>query len=186
MIAEHLHETLTEHQEGELTLIKSAVVSRSTIGRICRELGLRPHLGLGKGITSRKRLPLSIFANVYESVIAAVRLDGGIEAGREFILRTLGEEIERISQRKFRWNFKSRLQDYAQKRFACPPRYQVLAEEGPDHDKTFQVEAVVDGLHYPAAWGHTKKEAQQRAARSALKMLLEAEGAPEEFLDDEI
>ncbi len=172
VVASHLFATMPDHQEGDLTRIKSAVVSRSTIGAVCREMDLGPHIGLGKGISSRKRLPLSIFANVYEALIAAVFLDAGMEAASGFILSTLAGRISDISNRKYRWNFKSRLQDLAQKEFAGPPRYGVLAEEGPDHNKSFQIEAVVNGIHYPAAWGSSKKEAEQKAARMALEALL--------------
>ncbi|MBI4613157.1 MAG: ribonuclease III [Planctomycetes bacterium] len=183
IVARHLYERLPDHEEGELTRIKSTVVSRSTIGAVCRDLGLADHIGLGKGIASRKRLPLSIFANVYESLIAAISLDGGPEPARKFVLTTLAERIEALAGRRFRWNFKSRLQDYAQKRFASPPRYAVLAEEGPDHSKTFQVEAIVGGAHYPAAWGASKKDAEQRAARIALESLFAADGAEGELLE---
>src|SRR5437868_7068755 len=165
---EQLYLRFPSYQEGDLTKIKSAVVSRRTCARISRELNLGDFLFLGKGLSLHAAVPANLLADVFESLVAAVYLDGGFEVAREFILRFVGPEIEREAAGAAGSNFKSLLQQVAQREFGATPRYDLLDEQGPDHHKCFKVTAVIGKNPYAAAWGRNKKEAEQKAAMNAL------------------
>lgn len=171
VVCEALFRQFPEYLEGELTKIKSVVVSRQTCARISTRLGLDEFLILGKGMTSHARLPISLMADVFESLVAAVFLDGGSDAARDFILRHVQPEIESSVEGDHGGNYKSQLQQFAQREYGTTPTYQLLDEKGPDHSKCFKISAQVGRQRYQAAWGRNKKEAEQRAARNALSEL---------------
>ncbi len=154
--------------EGDLTQIKSAVVSRSTCARIGYRMGLPEFLLTGKGIDLRTGLPKSLVANAFESIIAAIFLDGGIMAARRFLVEHLVVEIQEIIDGNAQLNFKSSLQQLAQRDHGGPPSYHVLDETGPDHRKSFQICAQIGERRFSPAWGSNKKQAEQRAAGNAL------------------
>jgi ribonuclease-3 len=174
MIAcEQLYHRFPDFQEGDLTRIKSAVVSRRACSRFSEELGLGRFLFLGRGMNALElaNVPTGMLADLYESLVAAIYLDGGIEVAREFILRQLGPEIEAVAGGNQGNNYKSQLQQVAQREYNLTPQYVVLDEKGPDHSKCFKVAAVIGGHTHPGAWGRTKKEAEQRAAMNALAQI---------------
>ena len=168
---EQLYLRFPDYQEGDLTKIKSAVVSRRTCARISRLLNLGDFLFLGKGMHIHSAIPSNMLADVYESLVGAMFLDGGLEPAKEFILKYLNPEIEEVAEAAHAGNFKSLLQQVAQKEFNATPAYHLLDEKGPDHSKCFKLSAVIGRYHYPAAWGRTKKEAEQKAAMNALAMI---------------
>ena len=168
VVCEQLFERFPDYQEGDLTKIKSAVVSRRACTRISRQLNLGDYLFMGKGMGGQAAVPASLLADVFESLVAAIYLGGGLGAAREFILRYMGPEIEREAAGAQGSNFKSLLQQVAQREFGATPRYDLLDEQGPDHHKCFKVAAVIGRHPYPAAWGRNKKEAEQKAAMNAL------------------
>jgi ribonuclease-3 len=168
---EQLYIRFPEYQEGDLTKIKSAVVSRRTCARISRLLNLGEYLFLGKGMHFQAAIPSNLLADVYESLVGAIYLDGGLEPAKEFILRYLNPEIEQVAEAAHAGNYKSLLQQVAQKEFNATPVYHLLDEKGPDHSKCFKISAVIGRYHYAAAWGRTKKEAEQKAAMNALAMI---------------
>lgn len=157
--------------EGDLTKVKSNVVSRRTCAEIADAIGLTDLLILGNGIDGRHRLPTSLRAAVYESVIGGIYLDGGLEAAKTFILKTAADHIETYAQPDNRENYKSALQQFVQRCMAATPRYETLDEQGPDHSKCFEMCVVINNERFPSAWGPTKKEAEQEAARRALDLL---------------
>lgn len=166
---EALFHRFPNHQEGDLTRVKSAVVSRRTCARLASELGLMRFLILGKGFNAEQSLGSpNLLANVFESLIGAIYLDGGMEAARNFILRLLGPEIERLTASSGDGNYKSMLQEKGQREMGMTPQYVLLDEKGPDHSKCFKVAAVIGETTYQGAWGRNKKEAEQRAAMNAL------------------
>lgn len=167
IICELLFHTFPEEAEGELTRIKSIIVSRTTCAKISGEIGLDRCLMLGKGLVVGDQMPSSVVAAVFESLVAGIYLDGGIEAVREFIHRWVEPEIERTLATRHGKNFKSLLQQMAQKSMGATPVYTLLDEKGPDHSKCFKVSATVAGEAFPPAWGPNKKEAEQRAAENA-------------------
>ncbi len=168
VVCESLFHQYPEYLEGDLTRIKSIVVSRQTCAKISLGLGMQEFLILGKGMTTHPTVPPSLLADVFESVVAAVYLDGGAEAAREFIEKYLEPEIELAVGGESGGNYKSLLQQIAQREYGTTPTYQLLDEKGPDHSKCFQIAAQVGASRYQAAWGRNKKEAEQRAARNAL------------------
>jgi ribonuclease-3 len=164
---EQLYLRFPDYQEGDLTKIKSVVVSRRSCARFSRELTLGDFLILGRGMHVHTAVPANMLADVYESLVGAIFLDGGIEVARPFILRHLGPEIELVAEGAHGGNFKSQLQQVAQREFNATPQYVLLDEKGPDHSKCFKVAAQVGRHTYAGAWGRTKKEAEQRAAMNA-------------------
>lgn len=171
VICEALFRRFPEYLEGDLTKIKSAVVSRRTCAEISNETGLIDLLQIGKGISSRDSMPSSLAAAVYESVVAAIYLDGGFEPAKEYILRTMTPKIEEIASNSHQQNYKAMLQQHAQKELGAPPCYELLDEKGPDHSKCFEVGVTVDGRRFTSAWGPNKKAAEQKAALLALEEL---------------
>ncbi len=167
--------------EGDLTKVKSNVVSRQTCGEIGEEIGLQQFLVVGKGVGTMGKVPISLLANAFESIVGAIYLDGGIEASREFLLPIVEGRVDSAVAGHLSINYKSELQQYAQKRFGNPPNYQLIDDRGPDHEKSFRISASVNKKNYSAAWGSNKKEAEQRAAANALA---ELNGTPPPFLNE--
>ena len=168
VICDYLYDNLPDMLEGDMTKIKSSVVSRSTCQKICKALGLDKFLILGRGLGYSNRIPDSIFANALEAFIASVYLDGGIDEARKFILHVFQSDIEEMLLDCDAHNHKSVLQNYCQKHEGYTPEYKVLNIQGPEHRKTFNVQVRVGIKTFPPAWGVTKKEAEQRAAENAL------------------
>src|SRR5215471_7234568 len=169
IVCEALYKRFPEYLEGDLTKIKSAVVSRRTCAEVSIETGLIDLLIIGKGISSRESLPSSLAAAVYESIVAAIYLDGGFEVVKEYVLRTMTPKIESIASNTHQQNFKAVLQQHAQKILGATPVYELLDEKGPDHSKCFEVCVVIDGRRFTSAWGPNKKMAEQKAALLALE-----------------
>ena len=167
VVCHRLFEQYPEYLEGDLTKIKSVVVSRSTCTRISRELGLEQCLIVGKGMKT-EAMPNSLLSDVLESLVAAIYLDGGMKPSRDFIAQWFYREIEAAVAGELDGNYKSFLQQYSQREFRTPPIYHLLDESGPDHSKHFKVAAEIGGVTYTAAWGKNKKQAEQRAAENAL------------------
>lgn len=177
IVCELLFHRLPEEPEGELTRIKSVVVSRSACARISKAWGLSRFLILGKGLSLAESVPSSVLAAVFESLVAGVYLDGGLEATKRLVEPWVTEEIEHALQSTHGKNYKSLLQQFAQKSLGATPVYQLLDEKGPDHSKCFKVAAAVGSETFVAAWGPNKKEAEQRAAENAWHQL-QGEVAP--------
>jgi ribonuclease-3 len=171
VVCEFLYQKFPGEREGELTKIKSAVVSRRTCAVLSDSLGLTELLNLGKGMTGRDDLPPSLAAAVYESVVAAVYLDGGLEPARRFILAHMTAVIDEAASSSHQHNFKSVLQQHAQRRLADLPTYILMDEKGPDHSKCFEVCVEIAGRRYPSQWGQSKKQSEQLAALAALKAM---------------
>ncbi|HEV3256279.1 MAG TPA: ribonuclease III [Gemmataceae bacterium] len=178
---EQLFLRFPDYQEGDLTKIKSVVVSRRTCARISKQLNLGDFLFLGKGMHGHAAVPASLLADVFESLVAAMYLDGGLEPARQFILQYVGPEIEQVAEGAHGGNFKSLLQQVAQREFGATPQYVMLDEKGPDHSKCFKVAAVIGGNYHAGAWGRNKKEAEQKAAMNALAQI---NGEPAPFETD--
>ncbi len=168
VICQALFENFTNYLEGDLTKIKSKLVSRETCAQISGQLGLQKFLKVGKGMVSNRALSGSLAAGVLETIIAAIHIDGGFEAARDFILRIYGPLIEQADAEQTHGNFKSLLQQYSQEQFNATPSYILLDEKGPDHNKCFELEVTIEDRHFPSAWGSNKKEAEQKAASNAL------------------
>lgn len=168
IICNDIYKRFPTYAEGELTKIKSAVVSRKTCADVAREISLDKLLIIGKGISSRASMPPSLAAAVYESIVAAIYLDGGFEAASTFVMRTMGPKIISISESIHQHNYKATLQQHAQGLLHASPIYELLDEKGPDHSKCFEVCVTIAGRRFESAWGTNKKIAEQKAALTAL------------------
>jgi len=168
VICNALFDNFPNYLEGDLTKIKSKLVSRETCAQISGQLGLQEFLTIGKGMVSNRALSGSLAAGVLETIIAAIHLDGGFEAARRFILKIFGSLIDQADAEQVQGNFKSLLQQYAQEQFSATPSYVLLDEKGPDHNKCFELGVVIEDRHFLSAWGTNKKEAEQKAAFNAL------------------
>jgi ribonuclease-3 len=180
-VCEMLFRKYTDSSEGDLTRIKSVVVSRHTCAKISGLLGVDEFLIIGKGMSSGPSIPRSLLADVFEALIAAIYLDGGAVEVREFIRRYVGPEIQLAASGQTGDNYKSMLQQLAQKKSGLTPVYLLIDEKGPDHSKCFKVHARLGQKDFPAAWGRNKKEAEQRAACNALAQM---NGEPPPFASD--
>jgi ribonuclease III len=190
-VARALYERHPDWSEGELTQVKSAVVSTQALARSAELLGLRDVGRFGKGLPRNEPLPASVYANLFEAVTAAVYLDGGPDAACDFVLRVLGPEMCAVADSGGGPNPKSTLQHVAQRNWGVTPCYCVVGASGPDHDKVFEVAAHLGSERcgacarvasldvclqmgarvFPPGTGRTKKEAEQGAACRALEVL---------------
>ncbi|MCU1230672.1 MAG: RNAse, partial [Acidobacteria bacterium] len=163
----HRYPTL---DEGALSKMKAYLVSATSLAAKARAYGMGDVILLGIGEEkSGGRKKDSLLANLFEALIAAVYLDGGIDAARAMIERTFGEDLEAINAEDLLFHdYKTALQELAQGKGLPLPDYNVIAEEGPDHEKRFIVEVKVGRL-VARGEGTSKKEAQQQAARHALR-----------------
>lgn len=175
LIAEYLYRQLPFTPEGELSSLRSRLVEASSCVIYVQKLNLEKHLLLGKGERMNDgRGRESILADLFEAVIGAIYLDGGIEAAQRFLFQNFSEEFQAIIKKPLR-NWKALLQDHCQKKFQQAPFYQVLEESGPDHSKTFKISVLIGNKELGHGEGASKKEAQQAAAADAiLKMKLMA------------
>ena len=157
--------------EGEMTKIKSAVVSRITCAEVAQAMGMTELLVLGKGVDNSSALPPSLAAATLEAVIGAMFIDGGFEAARRFILESMAEAIQAATESEHQRNYKSLLQQHAQRHGNRTPQYELLDEKGPEHAKCFEIAVRLNGHRFRSAWGNSKKYAEQRAALEALREL---------------
>jgi ribonuclease-3 len=170
VVCENLFRKYPDYLEGELTKIKSIVVSRRVCAKISRQLALDQCLIVGRGMM-KSAMPRSLMSDVFEAIVAAIYLDGGIQSASRFIMEHLDAEIRLAADGHHGGNYKSSLQQVAQRELKGTPLYRLVNEFGPDHSKQFCVAAEIGGKQYTPAWGRNKKEAEQRAAGNALAEL---------------
>ena len=168
-VSTYLYNKYPRLPEGELAKMRSLLVRESTLAELGRELGLNRFLLVGKGEKrSGAQERDSLLCDVLEAVYGAVFLDGGFQEARRVILRLLPDQD---AQRMSLVDAKSTLQEHCQQIAKKPPVYNLVEERGPDHDKRFVVEVRFEKEDLGQGTGHTKKEAEQEAARSALGRL---------------
>jgi ribonuclease-3 len=176
VIADMLFREFPQHNEGQKSKLKASLVSSASLARLGEALDLGEFLILGRGEEKTGgRRKHAIIADCYEALIAAIYLDGGVEAARGFIEREFADLIAEARRTgaaaSFTDDWKSALQEWLQSRGRGLPAYRLAAEVGPDHRKSFVVEIVVGGEVVASAEGRSKKEAAQAAARAALERL---------------
>ncbi len=172
VISTYLIKNFPHFQEGELSRSKSIVVSESSLAKIAAGLDLGQYLFLGRGEEQTGgRKKESLLANALEAIIAAIYLDGGLEAADDLIRMTFAGDIMIIAHEGISLDYKTDLQEYCQARGLHLPVYKVKKESGPDHRKTFEIELLIDGKVLGIGSGRSKKEAEQKAAEEALKNL---------------
>lgn len=171
VVSEHLYTHLTNVAEGELTKLRASLVCEKSLHIFAKQINLGDFLMLGKGEenTGGRERP-SILADAFEAVIAAIYLDGGLEAARKHILHFLPEDIQHQKKPAFN-DFKTILQEVVQKNPEEKVDYILAGEEGPDHNKRFVVEVCLNSNVIGRGKGRSKKEAEQLAAKEALELM---------------
>jgi ribonuclease III len=172
LVAAHLlMNHFPDQQEGALSRMRAALVNEASLASLAQAIELGPHLKLGKGEaqTAGQQKP-SILADAFEALVAAMYLDGGFACAFAFLKNNLAPLLRRIQKPSANKDFKSRLQEKLQYEGAAIPEYTVIAEEGPDHDKTFKVRIIANAIETTGT-GKSKKQAQQDAARNAWNRL---------------
>jgi len=169
-VSRYIFDEFPDYPEGDLTKLRAQVVCEDTLSLVAANLNLGKYLLLGKGEeSSGGRERKSILADAVEAVIAAIYLDGGYKQAEKFVLNNLTEYIKLAVKGKIITDFKSYLQEYYQsKSQSCKIRYVVTKEEGPDHDKVFHVNVMVNKNVAGKGVGKNKKIAEQNAAKDAL------------------
>ncbi len=171
-----LVESFPDSKEGELSRFRSAIVNERELARIAQELNLGKCLLLGKGeeLTGGRRKP-SLLADTLEALLAAVYLDGGLDAALRVVRRFFHAylhpgQMEQVLKSLDR-DFKTQLQEFTQARFRLTPVYQLEGEKGPDHHKIFFMRVTLNGRLLAKGSGRSKKDAQQEAAQKALEII---------------
>ncbi len=169
VISRYLFENFPKHHEGKLTKMRASVVCERSLWECAVNIELGKYLILGKGEERMGgRTRMSILADAFEAVIAAIYLDSGLETVREWILGQLYESIMDASRGKMFKDYKTDFQETAQKNGDVDIRYEIENESGPDHNKTFLVNVYLDGKLMGKGEGTSKKKAEQNAAQNAL------------------
>lgn len=185
IVSEYVAETFPELAEGDLSQIRARLVGRPALTEAARTLRLGDMLRLGRGEERTKgRDKASLLANALEAVIGAVYLDGGLTAARTFTLQVLDAQLKALHQDDlagFRRDYKSQLQEWCQRHRHGLPVYAVIEESGPDHQKTFEVTVAIEQQCRGSGKGHSKKVAEQEAARQALEQLQAANDEGRDF-----
>lgn len=172
LISDHLIENYPNLPEGDLSKLRAAIVSEPSLFNIARGINLGNFLLLGRGEEQTEgKKKSSILANAMEAVIAAIYLDGGIEKARAFVIGCFEPKMKKAVEQRISHDYKTDLQEYCQGLNLSLPKYRVVKETGPDHQKTFEIDIIINNTAYGSGVGRTKKEAEQRAAEEALKRL---------------
>jgi len=164
--------------EGDLTKVKSNVVSGRVLAELAAECELEALLVVDKGVRTRQGLPESVLAGAFEALVGALFLDAGLEAVRDFLMPRLAPRIDAALRLGHQQNFKQVLQQCLAQLDMGLPVYVVLDEQGPDHAKAFEICCQAGARRFAGAWGPSKKQAEQLAALAALRELGLAADAP--------
>lgn len=170
IVADHLYRTFPDLPEGDLTRIRANLVCEGSLVLVAKEWDLGRYLKLGKGENAcGGRSRPSILADAVEAVLAAVFLDGGLEHDRDIIQRFLLDRMEQVNRASR--DHKTYLQELVQRKSGQVLSYELIGESGPDHNKTFQMQVLLNGQPIGQGTGHSKKEAEQAAANAAIERL---------------
>lgn len=171
VVSDLLMRRFPERSEGELSKTRAVIVSETGLAKAAEAIGLGQWIFLGRGEDQAggRRKP-SILSDALEALVGAIYLDGGLAAAQVVAERLFGQALE-DTEKHARLDYKSRLQERSQALLQVTPVYKVIREEGPDHDKRFQVAISLGGQEHGRAMGRSKKEAEQNAAAQALAIL---------------
>jgi ribonuclease-3 len=172
VISQHVFETYPEVTEGGLSKVKSVIVSANLLSEKAKKINLSQYILLGKGEEkSGGRHRPALLADAIEAVIGAVYLVGGLIAAKKFVLAMLAEDVDNVFSGRIEKDYKTLLQEYYQKTYKLAPRYDIIREWGPDHNRNFEAACIVSGKTLATGVGKNKKEAEQIAAQEAVKKL---------------
>jgi len=172
-VTEYMYRHFSHLAEGSMAKVRASVVSTDSLARAATELRIGEALKLGRGEEmTGGREKTSLLADAFEAVVGAVYLDGGWDAACSMVLNSLGDRVREAMELPGSDDHKTRLQEEAAGRFGSVPSYEI-AEEGPDHAKTFMARVTIDGREWGRGRGRSKKRAQQEAARVAWEAMTE-------------
>lgn len=171
-ISHRLMERYPRASEGELSKLRALIVNEEALARIARKISLGDLLYLGRGEElTGGREKSSVLADALEAVLGAVYLSGGMDRVLQLVDRLFAEVLDGVAEGRSGLDYKTLLQEDVQNRLRLSPRYRVVSEKGPDHEKVFEVEVTIGQDVYARSSGRSKKEAEQSAARETLAML---------------
>ncbi|MGI6279587.1 MAG: ribonuclease III [Acutalibacteraceae bacterium] len=171
IVSDYLYNNFKNLPEGELTKLRASLVCEKSLCNFSRELNMGEYLRLGKGEDKGGgRSRDSILADAFEAVLAAIYLDGGLEAARSLVLRFILAELEHEDDEVFK-DYKTALQEIIQRNPEETVTYILTKESGPDHSKVFEVEVRLNSNTIGKGTGRSKKQAEQSAAREALRLM---------------
>jgi ribonuclease III len=171
LVSDYLYSKLPIETEGHLSHLRSQIVEASSCAQMIQKLHIAEFVLLGRGESMNDgRGRETILSDLFEALIGAIYLDGGLEEVNKFFLRHFEDQMMAHLSMPMR-NWKAELQDYSQKKYQKPPTYKVVKETGPDHSKIFHVHALIEEQEVGQGTGSSKKEAAQNAAEDALRKL---------------
>ena len=171
VIAHQTFENFPDMAEGEMAKVKAVVGSEPVLSEVSREIGLANLVSIGKSLRSSGDDLESVFADVFESTIAATFLNFGFEKTYKIVERLLKDKIDATTKKKIFFDYKTMLQEHTQTEYGVLPEYLLVEEKGPSHKKVYTFEVAVNGKVYGKGEGKSKKSAEQMAAKSALKRM---------------
>ena len=172
IISDYLFTTYIDKPEGDLTNIRAAIVRTESLAEESRKLGFGEFLKMSKGEEdSGGRDKDYLLANTFEAVLGAIYRDQGFEVCKEYLQRTILQKVEHIVSEELYIDPKTQAQELIQAQYKVTPVYEVIKEEGPDHDKRFTVALVISGKRITTGEGTSKQKAEEDAARNAVKKL---------------
>ncbi len=172
VIADHLYKKMPDKTEGDLTRMRSYIVSESSLAIVARRMGIEKYLLVGKGEEcSNGREKPAILSDSIEAILGAYFLDSGFRSTRKLILKLFISEISKARENKHQQDYKTLLQEYVQKRFRLCPIYTIVKKNGPDHDLLYWINVCVNQQIYGPGIGRSKKEAERKAAEMAYHSL---------------
>jgi len=172
IISDYLYAHFPNDEEGHLSHLRSQLVEAGSCASLLLQLNVAPFILLGRGEKMNDgRGRETILADLFEAIMGAIYLDGGIEAARTFFFTHFSQKIHSVSSAPGR-NWKADLQDFSQKKYQKPPLYKIIKESGPDHSKLFEVAVFVGEKEEGLGQGSSKKQAEQAAAQDAISKLL--------------
>ena len=171
IVSEHIYKNFPHLPEGQLTRIRASLVCEKTLCAFSKQLEVGDYLLLGKGEKANggAQRP-SILADAFEAILAAIYLDGGMEPAKRHVLRFVQSELAHLENENFK-DYKTELQEIIQRNPEEKLTYVLTGESGPDHDKCFTVEVHLNSNVIGEGSGHSKKNAEQAAAKKALELM---------------
>lgn len=172
IVAEYLFKNYRNYPEGELTKLRAALVCEKSLAAFSREMNIGEYLMLGKGEAQNGgRERPSILADAFEALLAAIFLDGGMDVAKKHVMRFVEPEIKHHTVEEAFHDYKTQLQEIIQRNPEEELTYVLVSEEGPDHDKRFTVEVRLNSNVIGNGSAHSKKQAEQYAAKQALSLM---------------
>jgi ribonuclease-3 len=176
IVGEYLYQRFPDVDEGRLTSLRAALIKADSLARFARKIQLGEFLLLSHGENeSGGRARAGLLSDAFEALIAAIYLDGSLDTARRFVIGFIEPETTRVLEGGLDRDYKSQLQEWAQRELQATPVYRTVVERGPDHAKEFTVEALIAGKVYGRGEGPSKQVASRRAAQQALEDMSQGE-----------